>query len=138
MKRLSALFWIFSLIPLAADSKEFVMMIRESQKYLARAQPLPAEAGLKEWELNHPDAHTNATFCYQRFFVALEGRGDRRTARRMLRHLDRLVAKGQLAPDSVEYLSVTEAWQRALFSNDSDLPRLAYRKMSARLSRNTP
>ena len=52
MKRLSALFWIFALLPLAADSKEFVMMIRESQKYLARAQPLPAEAGLKEWELH--------------------------------------------------------------------------------------
>ena len=122
----------------ATESPEFIQMIRSSQHALAKAKPLQAEEALIQWEKAHPDVRSNPTFCYQRFFVALEGKGDRSTARQMLKRLTILVDKGALSANSAEYLSVTEAWYRALFFTDSDLRRLAHKKMTERLAQNTP
>ncbi len=123
---------------LYAGSLEFFHTIRSSQTHLAKAEPAAAKEVLVNWAKENPEASTNPTFCYQLFFVALEGLGDRKTARLMLQRLDRLVASGELDPQSAEYLSVTESWQRAIFFADSDLPRLAHKIMSRRLSRNSP
>jgi hypothetical protein len=114
----------------------FIRMIRESQIFLARAMPIEAEEQLIVWENSHPEIRRNPLFCYQRFFVALQGHGDRKTAKIMLDRMDALVESGELDPYSAEYQSVTEAWYRALQSADSDLPRLAHNIMSERLARN--
>jgi len=132
---------LFFLLPCgisAGDSPEFIRMIRTSQDLLAQGEPQQAAAPLIQWEKVHPDANKNPTFCYQFFFVALEGTGDRATARRMLNCLTRLVENGTLKEDSSIYLAVTEAWYRALFFADSDLPRLAHKKMKQRLDLQNP
>jgi len=122
----------------ASDSHEFIQMIRISQNSLAQAQAAPAEVLLVEWENTHPEVRENPLFWYQRFFVALEGRGDRATARQMLDQLTRLVDAGSIPAESAEYLSVTEAWYRSLLASDSDLLRQANRKMTERISHHEP
>lgn len=109
-------------------------MIRSSQNLLAKAEPEQAAAVLIQWEKQHPDAHRNPMFCYQQFFVALEGIGDRAVARQMLKCLTHLVQTGALSTNSAEYLAVTEARHHSLLSADSDLPRLAHLIMTERLA----
>lgn len=122
-----------------AKSREFFELIRNSQTLLAEAKPNEAEEGLIRWENEHPEIRKNPMFCYQRFFVALEGRGDRETAKIMLSRLEALVTSGLLSAHSPIYRSVTQAWNKALFHADSDLPRQAYLIMQSRLtSQNLP
>lgn len=136
--------WILLLSAMATaqpESKPFeksdlIRMIRESQIFLARAMPFEAHQQLIIWDDTYPEVRRDPLFCYQRFFVALEGHGDRKTAKLMLDRMNALVESGELDPYSAEYQSVTEAWYRALQSADSDLPRLAHNIMSERLARN--
>jgi hypothetical protein len=111
-------------------------MIRESQIFLARAMPNEAGEQLIIWDDSYPEARRHPLFCYQRFFVSLQGHGDRKTAKLMLDRMNALVERGELDPNSAEYQSVTEAWYRALQNTDSDLPRLAHNIMAERLARN--
>lgn len=122
--------------PIAFDENTMKRMIRESQIYLARAMPVEAGQQLIIWDAQHPAARKHPLFCYQRFFVALQGHGDRKTAKLMLDRMNALVQSGELDPYSAEYQSVTEAWYRALQSSDADLPRLANNIMTERLARN--
>ena len=135
----SACFVSLSLLSTASEveAPEWQQVVIESQVHLANAEPEKAEAGLIRLEREHPEVRSEPLFCYQRFFVALEGRGDRATARVMLRRLNHLVDAGALEADSAIYRSVTEAWHRALSFTDSELPRRAHRIMAARLSRNS-
>jgi len=89
---------------------------------------------LIELERSRPEIRKEPLFCYQRFFVALEGRGDRATAKLMLQRLNYLVANDALEADSAIYRSVTETWYRSLVFTDSDLVRLAHKKMTERLA----
>jgi hypothetical protein len=116
-----------------AKSRDFFDLIRNSQNLLAEAKPIEAEEGLIRWETDHPEIRKNPMFCYQRFFIALEGRGDRETAKLMLSRLDALVSSGTLSANSSMYRSVTQAWNKALFHTDSDLPRQAHLIMQSRL-----
>lgn len=120
----------------AGDAIDWKKVIVESQVHLANAEPEMAEAGLDRLEREHPEIRSEPLFCYQRFFVALEGRGDRATAKLMLQRLDQLVDAGSLEADSPIYRSVTQAWHRALPFTDSDLRRRAHKIMSERLKRN--
>lgn len=133
-----ALIAIFSLcsITSASEMPDWKTVIRESQIHLANAEPEKAEAGLIALEKQHPEIRKEALFCYQRFFVALEGRGDRATAKVMLQRLNHLVETDALKPNSNIYLSVTEAWHRSLLFTDSDLIRRANKIMADRLNRN--
>jgi len=123
---------------LALEIPDWKQTIYQSQLHLAQAEPEKAEAGLIELERTRPEIRREPFFCYQRFFVALEGLGDRATAKLMLQRLNHLVASDALDANSTIYLSVTEAWHRALFHSDSDLIRLAHKKMTERLAHNTP
>jgi len=125
---------LISVSLLHAQSDEFIQVIRLSQNHLAQAQPKEAEAVLVNWEQEHPECHADPLYCYQRFFVALEGSGDRKTARAMIQRMSLMVKNGSLSPQSPEYLSVTEAWGRSLFFATSDLPRLAHLIMTKRLA----
>lgn len=142
MKSLLFLLLIFThlaLAPLAADTLELpkeIQIIHESQNFLAAAQPIQAQAVLLKLETDQPEIRKNPLFCYQRFFVALEGLGERPAADLMLKRLDHLVATGSLSATSPIYRSVTQAWNRALFFTDSELPRLAHIKMQTRLAMN--
>lgn len=129
----------FLFIPLgvAAEDTEWIEAIRKSQVHLAQAEPEKAEAVLIELETNYPEIRKKPLFCYQRFYVALEGLGDRATARDMLRCLDALVEAEELQAHSSIYRSVTQSWHRALLSTDSDLIRLANRKMTDRLAKSS-
>lgn len=120
----------------AGNVTDWKKIIVESQVHLANAEPEKAEAGLLRLERDHPEVRSEPLFCYQRFFVALEGRGDRTTAKLMLRRLDHLVGAESLEADSPIYHSVTQAWHRALSFTDSDLRRRAHKIMTERLKRN--
>ncbi len=128
------LFSLCSTMPLVAESREFFELMRKSQNLLAAAKPIEAEADLIKWEKERPEIRKNPMFCYQRFYVALEGLGDRDTARLMLRRLDLLVASGELSATSPIYRSVTQSWNKALFYADSELPRQAHQIMHTRLA----
>jgi len=52
----------------------------------------------------------------------------------MLQRLNYLVANDALEADSAIYRSVTETWYRSLVFTDSDLVRLAHKKMTERLA----
>jgi|AntRauTorckE6833_2_1112554.scaffolds.fasta_scaffold06153_3 hypothetical protein len=119
----------------AVEAPDWKEIIHESQTYLTHSEPEQAEATLLELERIYPEVRKEPLFCYQRFFVALEGRGDRATAKLMLERLNHLVAQGTLAADSPIYLSVTETWYHSLFATNSDLARLAHQKMTQRRER---
>ncbi|MEY3395164.1 MAG: hypothetical protein RL346_1400 [Verrucomicrobiota bacterium] len=127
---------VAQLQPVAFDKNAMFEMIRESQIFLARAMPKEAEEQLIIWDKNHPEVRKDPLFCYQRFFVALQGHGDRKTAKLMLDRMNALVQSGKLDPYRAEYQSVTEAWYRGLQHADSDLPRRAHHIMSTRLASN--
>jgi len=136
ISRAAIIFLLLSLASSAGNvikSRELFDLIRRSQLLLAAAKPIEAEHELRRWETEHPEARKDAVFCYQRFFVALEGRGDRATAKLMLDRLDALVASGDLSASSSIYRSTTQAWYKALLHGDSDLPRQAHLIMQARL-----
>jgi hypothetical protein len=118
------------------ESREFFDRMHRNTVLLAEARAVEARADLLAMEEEDPEVLDHPRFCYQRFFVELEGMGDRGAARRMLRRLDEMVASGKLERSSPRYRAVTEAWYRALFHADGDLPRQAHRIMQARLRAN--
>ena len=119
----------------AEQAPDWKKIIHESQVFFAQCELQKAEASLIELERTFPEIRKEPLYIYQRFFIALEGRGDRATAKLMLERLNHLVAQGSLAADSSIYLSVTETWYHALFATNSDLARLAHQKMAPRRDR---
>lgn len=132
---MSAMLWADSK-PIPFKSTPFMEMIHASQYYFTVAKPDEAERILSAWDHNHPEARRSALFCYQRFFVALHGHGDRKKAKIMLDRLNALVKSGELDPYSVEYQSVTEGWYRFMQHTDADLPRIAHNMMAKRHMQN--
>ena len=128
-----SLFLLCSATSLRAEGREFFDFMVKNKNLLAAAKADEAYADLIQWQNEHPEVIKNPSFCYQLFFVALEGRGDRETARLMLQRLDHLVTNDKLSPSSAIYRSVTQAWYRALSHTDSDLPRQAHQIMQTRL-----
>ncbi len=114
----------------ANSASDWIDAIRESQALMALAKPQQADAVLDRIEEADPSIKRNPHFCYQRFFVALNGRSDRATARLMLQRLDALVAEGTLDPSSNIYRSVTEAWSRTLLLSDLELKAINRSRMA--------
>lgn len=121
----------------ASEAPGFIDMIRTSQNLMAEGKSEAAEAPLLEWEKNHSEVRASLTFCYQRFFVALEGKGDRATAREVLLHLTKLAEEGSINTESPELLSVVEAWYRTIFLTDSDMILRARKRMMENGAQNT-
>lgn len=116
------------------ESREVVDVVQHSQKLLGQGEYLQSEQALVELEKKNPEVKTSLLFCYQRFFVAIHGRGDRVVARDVFLRLTHLVAEGKIDPTKNEYLSVNQVWYQLLTSTDSDLPRIANQHRRAYLA----
>jgi len=120
----------------STDVSELAMItaIRASQNAMASGAFAEAEACLVEYERINPNARDSPQFCSQRFFVALNGLGNRSRAREFLTRLTAQVQAGRLSADSAEFQAVTAAWYREMQFTDSDLPRQAAQKLTQRVA----
>lgn len=118
------------------DSAESALIsaVRTSQNFMASGDFAQADKCLVDFERTAPKARDFPLFCYQRFFVALNGHGNRSLAREFLSQLTAHVHAGTLSADSAEFQSVTSAWYRDMQFTDSDLPRQSSLKFADRLA----
>jgi hypothetical protein len=121
----AAFLLIFSLIAQAAKADEEAMKeaVQVSQRLMASGDFAKANEHLVAFERSRPKAREFPLYCYQRFFIAIHGLGDRSLAREFLIKLTDQVQSGKLLADSPEFQSVSNAWYREMQFTDSDLPR---------------
>ena len=132
----AALLFTSPLFAQTTDSAESAMIVavRTSQNFMASGEFAQADKCLVEYERVNPKAREFSLYCYQRFFVALNGLGNRPLAREFLLQLTAQVKSGNLSADSAEFQSVTGAWYRDMQFTNSDLPRQSAQKLAARLA----
>ena len=72
---------------------------------------------LDDWSRAHADQPLPAAYYSARFFIAWLGQGDAETARRQIKQMDALVAKGEIATDNPHYTLMTQSYYNHLFAS---------------------
>jgi hypothetical protein len=122
--------------PEIPDNEAIIAVTRAAQSLMIYGQGKRAYGLLQGVQRSRPGAIHSPLYCYQLFFTALYGTGDRAAARAVLRWMDKEVAEGRLSAEAPEYIAVTAGWDRALQYSDSDLPRIARLDNQAMLQSN--
>ena len=101
-------------IPIA--SRTWALTLHATCLY-ATGEARTAAQLLDDWHKAHADQPFPAAYYSARFFIAWLGQGDAETARRQIKQMDALIAKGEIPADDPHYTLMTQSYYNHLFAS---------------------